>query len=108
MYQRRIDWTLPRLDIVKVIIYQMFVSPVKSIERTLILMVFTIYFLEMFTVYSLHLKISELGSGKSVEPVDSLGHLQIRELPELSNYPSHFSNKKQFSNARPGNSPHFM
>lgn len=107
MYQRRIDWTLPRLDIAKVIIYQMFVSPVKSIERTLILMVFTIY-LFLGNVYSFHLKISELGSGKSVEPVDSLGHLQIRELPELSNYPSHFSNKKQFSNARPGNSPHFM
>ena len=52
MYQRRIDWTLPRLDIAKVIIYQMFVSPVKSIERTLILMVFTMY-LFRGNVYSL-------------------------------------------------------
>ena len=52
MYQRRIDWTLPRLDIAKVIIYQMFVSPVKSIERTLILMVFTMY-LFLGNVYSL-------------------------------------------------------
>ena len=52
MYQRRIDWTLPRLDIAKVIIYQMFVSPVKSIERTLILMVFAIY-LFLGNVYSL-------------------------------------------------------
>ena len=54
-----------------------------------------------------HFKISELGSGKSVEPVDSLGHLQIKDLPELSSYPQ-FTNKNKFYNSRSGNSSHFM
>ena len=40
----------------------------------------------------------------SLEPVDSLGHLQIRDLPDLSAYTSRDSNKL----TRSGNSSHFM
>ena len=41
-----------------------------------------------------------------VEPGESLGHLQIKDLPELSAYPQ-LANQKYF-NSRPSNTSGFM
>ncbi|MAD20130.1 MAG: hypothetical protein CMJ52_08060 [Planctomycetaceae bacterium] len=39
-------------------------------------------------------RIAELGQERSIEPGDSLGHLQIKDLPGLSAYPQLASNQK--------------
>ena len=48
----------------------------------------------------------ELGQERTVEPTDSLGHLQIKDLPELTTYP-HLSNSKYF-NPRSQNTSGYM
>jgi len=51
-------------------------------------------------------RIAELGQERMVEPGESLGHLQIKDLPELSAYPQ-LANQKYF-NSRPSNTSGFM
>jgi len=51
-------------------------------------------------------RINELGTEQAMDPLDSLGHLKIKDLPELSAF-SHQANDKYF-NPRLNNVSHFM
>jgi len=52
-------------------------------------------------------RIAELGQDRSVEPTDTLGHLQIKDLPELNAFPQ-ISANSNFFNSRNHNSPGYM